>query len=300
MGNRGKMLVVGWDGATFDVIRPMLERGELPNLARLIDGGARGPLRSTMPPSSAVAWSTFMTGRAPANHGIFGFYRSNDHAYRARLIDSRDLDGPRFWDWLGEAGYRTGVINVPLTYPPRPLNGFLVGGMLTPGAEEIFTYPTDLTTHLRDGRPPFPIEAQEMRRVRAHVSSPEVVLDLLAGDPVARRFEKILGTIDDEDEAVVVDSGQISRPERTVPKALPCAFRVPPVAEGDAVPPGDDFADLSGPYRLTAVIKDLQFDAGDTAPYRARLAVKTGGVEAGETCCRFRLTVHQIVCGIRL
>jgi len=71
-----KLLIIGWDGATFDVIDPLLARGELPHLAGLIARGVRGRLRSTVPPSSAVAWPTFATGRDPAGHGVFGFYQT--------------------------------------------------------------------------------------------------------------------------------------------------------------------------------------------------------------------------------
>jgi predicted AlkP superfamily phosphohydrolase/phosphomutase len=173
-----KLLVIGWDGVTFDVIRPMIARSEMPHLARLMAGGAHGPLRSTVPPSSAVAWPTFMTGRDPEGHGLFGFYQTGDGSYQPRLASNRDVHVPCLWDWLGNAGYRVGVVNVPITYPPRPVHGFLVSGMLTPGPEEVFTYPPDLTAQLLAASPPYPIEAQVVKRVRAS-SSPDEAMDLL-------------------------------------------------------------------------------------------------------------------------
>lgn len=173
-----KLLIIGWDGATFDIIRPMIARGELPHLTRLMDEGTHGPLRSTVPPSSAVAWSTFMTGLDPKGHGIFGFYQTDGHSYRPHLVSSRDLHAPCLWDWLGQAGYRVGVINVPLTYPPRPVHGFLVSGMLTPGPEETFTHPLDLAAQLLAAPRPYPIETQVIKRIRAS-KSPVAALDLL-------------------------------------------------------------------------------------------------------------------------
>jgi predicted AlkP superfamily phosphohydrolase/phosphomutase len=173
-----KLLVVGWDGATFDVIRPMIAAGELPVLARILREGAHGPLRSTLPPSSAVAWPTFYTGRNPAGHGVFSFYQPTLGSYQPRLVNSRSVRAPAMWDWLGRAGLRCGVINVPVTYPPRPLNGFMVTGMLTPGPEEAFTYPAELGDELLNADRPFLLEAQLMKHLRAE-SSPEKALEML-------------------------------------------------------------------------------------------------------------------------
>ena len=178
-GPRRKLLIVGWDGASWDVIRPMMARGELPHLTSLFTNGAHGTLRSTTPPSSAVAWPTFMTGRDPQNHGLWGFYQTVPGSYRPRLIDSRDLIDSSFWDWLGQAGLQTGAVNIPLTYPPRPINGFMVSGMLTPGPEETFAYPVELGEELRAGPPAYPIEAQVMRQIRASLPSLSAALQLL-------------------------------------------------------------------------------------------------------------------------
>ena len=177
-GAPSKLLVIGWDGATFEVIRPMIARGEMPHLARLMAEGAHGPLRSTVPPSSAVAWPTFMTGRDPEGHGLFGFYQTEGDTYQPHLASSRDVRVPCLWDWLGKAGHRVGVVNVPITYPPRPVNGFLVSGMLTPGPVEVFTHPADLGAQLLAASPPYPIETQVMRQIRA-ASSPAAALNLL-------------------------------------------------------------------------------------------------------------------------
>jgi len=82
MGEKKKMVVIGIDGATFDVIDPMVERGELPNLATLMKEGCRGELESTFPPITHTAWSTFSTGKNPGKHGVFDFidppYRNSE------------------------------------------------------------------------------------------------------------------------------------------------------------------------------------------------------------------------------
>lgn len=178
MPSTEKLLIIGWDGATFDVIRPMLASGELPNVARLLAGGAQGALRSTLPPSSAVAWPTFATGRHPKGHEVFAFYQTDGRTYRPRLVTSRSVRAPSLWDWLGQAGLRTGIINVPITYPPRTLNGFMVSGLLTPGPEEAFTYPPELGDQLLAAPRPFPIEAQVMKQLR-QCKEPRQALDIL-------------------------------------------------------------------------------------------------------------------------
>jgi predicted AlkP superfamily phosphohydrolase/phosphomutase len=142
-----KLLVLGLDGATFDVIKPLVEEDRLPHIARLIAEGASGPLRSTLPPVTAAAWSTFMTGLNPGRHGIFQWRTYDPTKYTGldeRVVTASRLVGHTFWDLLGPAGFRVGVITVPVTYPPWSVNGFLLSGYPCPDAEKNYTYPTDL------------------------------------------------------------------------------------------------------------------------------------------------------------
>jgi hypothetical protein len=80
------VLVLALDGATFDVIKPMVADGELPNLARLMAAGQASPLPSTTPPVTFPAWSSFMTGVSPADHGIFDFTQKLPGDYRLRFV----------------------------------------------------------------------------------------------------------------------------------------------------------------------------------------------------------------------
>ena len=68
-----RVLVIGIDGATFKILKPLIKRGKLPNIAKMIENGVRGILKSTIPTSSPVAWTSFMTGKNPAKHQIFDF-----------------------------------------------------------------------------------------------------------------------------------------------------------------------------------------------------------------------------------
>ncbi len=136
-----RVLVIGIDGGTFDLIRPWAEAGDLPHLAQLMAEGVHGPLESTLPPVTAPAWSTFATGKNPGQHGVFDFIRPMGGQFD--LVNASSIRAPTLWQILSQAGRTVGVMNVPVTYPPTPVNGFMVTGMLSPVNGRI-TYPTDL------------------------------------------------------------------------------------------------------------------------------------------------------------
>ena len=120
-------LVIGLDGATFDLILPMAARGELPTFARLIADGAWGPLRSTVPPVSPQAWSSFLTGVWPGQHGIFGFQSTpKGRFYRRPLLSARDIQAPTLLHIAGQTGARVTSFGVPMTYPPPAVNGVVI------------------------------------------------------------------------------------------------------------------------------------------------------------------------------
>ncbi len=149
---RTPLLVIGLDGGSWTVLGPAIDAGLMPNLARLRAGGAWGDLASTVPPFTAPAWSTFMTGKNPGQHGVLSFFRQDVTAYAltpsAVLAAGAAQRDDVLWVRLGAAGRRVGVVNVPVTYPPRPVNGFLVTGLMTPLGSETFTYPQALAQEL--------------------------------------------------------------------------------------------------------------------------------------------------------
>lgn len=141
-------LVIGLDGATFDIIQPLIKAGRLPNLARLKAEGTWGTLCSTMPPESAPAWSSFLTGVGPGKHGVFGFTHRIPGGYEWQVNTSSNRSGPDLADILSRQGRKAGLFNVPLTYPPHPTNGFVISGMGTPGLSSDFAYPRELKAQL--------------------------------------------------------------------------------------------------------------------------------------------------------
>ncbi len=144
-----RTVVLGLDGATWDVIDPLLARGRLPNLAALVGRGVRAVCRSTTHPVSPVAWSSIATGKGPGKHGIFDFVRRAPGTYRLEPVTSRLRRGPTLWDLTSAAGLVTGVFNVPVTWPPQPVSGFMVTSIFTPpGPDAALTYPPDLAERL--------------------------------------------------------------------------------------------------------------------------------------------------------
>lgn len=134
-----RCIVMGWDGATWDLLKPWAEDGTLPNLAKLLDGGAHGVMNSTIPPLTPTAWTSIYTGMNPGKHGVFGFTLrpretvATNGAGDVALVSSKNISAPRIWHILNAHGLKTGLINLPITYPPEPVDGFMITGMMTPG-----------------------------------------------------------------------------------------------------------------------------------------------------------------------
>ena len=143
-----RVLVIGLDGATFNVIEPLIAQGRLPTLARLMREGTHAPLRSTIQPSSEQAWTSFMTGVQNGKHGIFSFVRRRPGSYEFEYVNGRNIGAPALWDILSDRGRPTITINVPMTYPPHPVKGVLIGGLMSPGERSRFTYPDGIYEEL--------------------------------------------------------------------------------------------------------------------------------------------------------
>lgn len=154
MKEHKKVLILGLDGATWDVLEPWMSAGKLPNLTKLRKRGSWGILNSTIPPVSAPAWSSFMTGKRPGKHGVYHFIdlfgENGGKGGRPEIINARSLKSSTLWDILGHHDRNVASINVPMTYPPRPVNGLMITGLLTPRNATIFTYPPELSSELND------------------------------------------------------------------------------------------------------------------------------------------------------
>ncbi len=136
-----KVIIIGLDGATFDLLKPWAKAGYLPNLKRMMAEGVSGVLESSIPPTTAVAWPSFMTGKNPAKHGLYDFFIKKKNSYEEIPINADMRDGKAIWDILSENGHKVLVLNVPTTYPPSKVNGVLVSCFLTPSGKRDFIYP---------------------------------------------------------------------------------------------------------------------------------------------------------------
>lgn len=132
MGNlvRKKAVVIGLDGTPYSLIQKLTQQGTCPNLSKLLSTGSLREMKSTHPPVSSVAWSSFMTGMNPAKHGIFGFSERIPHTYDVYYPNSSHVMGTPIWNILGNYNKRSIVINVPSTYPASEMNGILIAGFV--------------------------------------------------------------------------------------------------------------------------------------------------------------------------
>ncbi len=168
-----RLLVLGWDSATFDVIDPLLEQGRLPVLAGMIERGFRAPLESTWPPMTDSAWTSAFTGCNPGRHGIFGSWYRAPGAYACRYFSARDRVVPALWDLTD--GINHLVWNVPMTFPPERVEGAMVAGYgAPPGAR--FCEPAGIQDEL--GRR-WPVE--DLLDRAPHGSLDRFLADLLRG-----------------------------------------------------------------------------------------------------------------------
>lgn len=146
-----RVMILGLDGASWRLTQRLVAEGRMPTLRRMIEEGAAGPLYSTLPDISPTAWASFMTGKNPGQHGVYGFGLKIPGSYYLEPFSSRGrVEASTLWRILSARGQRVAVINVPMTYPPEPVNGIMIAGFGTPDeSESRFVYPLELMDELR-------------------------------------------------------------------------------------------------------------------------------------------------------
>ncbi len=147
-----KNIIIGLDGATWKVLDRFINKGVMPNLAKLKEESVWGRLMSTVPPTTPSAWVSFMTGCSPAKTGVLGFTGKNNdisNTYIRYPYNSRDIKVPTIWDIISAYNKKVIAVNVPMTYPPWKINGNMITGMMTPSEEGVFTYPEELYSELK-------------------------------------------------------------------------------------------------------------------------------------------------------
>lgn len=189
-----RVIVIGLDGATWDILNPLMRDGKMPHLKTLLDKSAKGVLMSSIPPVTAAAWTCFSTGKNPGKHGLVDFIYFPDNGYRVTIANSTTRNAATLWNLLSDRDMRVGVVSVPMTYPPEKVNGVMVTDLMTPNAQVQYTYPPELKQELLDKVGPFVITPGEgenpsdplpyLEKVRADVKgSADYALYLLKQEP---------------------------------------------------------------------------------------------------------------------
>ncbi len=142
-----KLVVIGLDGAGFELIDRWIDTGYLPNLAKIKEKGVWADMRSVLPAVTSPNWKCYSTGKNPGKTGSFGWANINWNERRIYFPAKRVTSHREIWDYLSNAGLRVGVAGMPTTFPPKKVNGFLIAGGEAPSKG--FTYPSNLEKELR-------------------------------------------------------------------------------------------------------------------------------------------------------
>jgi len=150
-----KLLVIGLDGGTFDLLLPWMKEGVLPNLKKIGEEGASGTLKSVLPPITGPAWASFFTGKNPGKHGIFEFLVKKDGSYEEVPANSTFCKSTTLWELLGRGKKSIAVLNVPMTYPPQKVNGIMICGFLSSTKKRDFVYPPQFLNEIENKFGPY-------------------------------------------------------------------------------------------------------------------------------------------------
>jgi len=186
---KSRVLVIGMDSAPLSLMLPWISKGFLPTFGKIFSTGSYGDLYSRIP-VTPVAWSSIYTGNNPARHGIMGFRNQESGTYGHQGVNSTIRDGRDVWEVAGSHGKKVVVVNTPLTYPPREVNGYLVCGFMAPSPDYEFTYPPSLKEEVlkiapkyRIGTPPFYIKGIYLKELHSTVH--------MVGEVAAELMKKI-------------------------------------------------------------------------------------------------------------
>lgn len=141
-----KVFLFGIDGASYKIIENLISDGRLPTFKRLVQSGAMGKLKSTIPPHTAPGWVSAGTGVGPGKHGIYQFWDTQSPDYVGKFMGSKDWQLPPLWKILNSANIKTGIINVPMTHPPYPVDGYIITWPLSNTIR--YSYPENLLSNI--------------------------------------------------------------------------------------------------------------------------------------------------------
>jgi predicted AlkP superfamily phosphohydrolase/phosphomutase len=139
-----KLLVIGLDSAPPELLFNEF-LNELPNIKKILEKSIYGPMKSSIPAITIPAWMCMNTGKTPGELGLYGFRHRKGNSYNEIWIaHSLTIKEKGIWDYLGERGYKSVLVGIPPTYPPRKINGWLISCFITPDSSVNYTYPREL------------------------------------------------------------------------------------------------------------------------------------------------------------
>ena len=161
-----KVFVLGIDGAMPEMVFGEW-LAELPNIQKLMEQGCFAKLNSTVPPLTAVAWTSMRTGKPPAEHGLFEYvFRKNKSYTDIGVISANNIKEKSVWHMASESGKKSIACLIPITWPIKPLNGIAVSGFLTPGIKSDYTFPKKFKKELENlFEEPFMIDIYDHRKL---------------------------------------------------------------------------------------------------------------------------------------
>jgi predicted AlkP superfamily phosphohydrolase/phosphomutase len=176
-----KVILIGIDGATPQLVNTWVKDGLLPTFKHIKHQGCSGHLASTIPPFSAPAWTSIVTGCNPGKHGIYGFESTG--TLTPHLITSKYRKAPAIWNYLTHIGVNNIIVNVPGSYPPDNIKGVMITGLLTPSFDSEFTYPQSIKQRLnKEDLGDYELEhfwLEDFSRSRMKKRAPEKLLTLI-------------------------------------------------------------------------------------------------------------------------
>jgi predicted AlkP superfamily phosphohydrolase/phosphomutase len=137
------LIVIGVDGGSWELLTPLIEKGDLPNIQKLMETGVRAVLESSIPALTFPSWKCYSTGKNPGKLGVYSLASVDIEKQRIYPNYSSSFKSNEFWDLLGQQGVKVGIINMPSTYPPKKVNGFMISGPFTARLKNYY-YPEEI------------------------------------------------------------------------------------------------------------------------------------------------------------
>jgi predicted AlkP superfamily phosphohydrolase/phosphomutase len=237
-----RVVIIGFDGMDPELANRFMDEGLLPNMAGMRESGTFRRLRTTCPPISPVAWSTFQTGVNPGKHNIYDFLARDTSNYLPFLSSAQisepkrrlkigkyslplgkpEIKGLRrgtpFWHILGKAGVFASIVRVPVTFPPEKFPGVLLSGMCVPdlkGSQGTFCFCTTQTDggKFREGGLRIPVQ-RHGSGFHSYIPGPEDPLgrgdELRAKFTIKPELEKAQAHIEVDNESFILKVGEYS------------------------------------------------------------------------------------------